>query len=57
MTKAKFKVGDLVEDKYEGCIREITAVDSQGGEWVYSLDSMGWLWIPELDLELIEEYK
>lgn len=58
-TLPKFKIGDVVRDTMSGKERPITAMYWSEGdehnvaEWAYSIDSLGWLFIGESDLEAV----
>ncbi|WAK43732.1 putative integrase [Cronobacter phage EspYZU12] len=55
----KFKIGDVVRDNNTGKVCPISALYWSEGdehnqpEWAYSLDSLGWLFIGESDLEAV----
>lgn len=56
----KFKIGDRLRDTYNGKTGTVSAIYWSEGdadnkaEWAYSLDSLGWLFIGESDLEKME---
>lgn len=58
-TTPKFKIGDVVRDTCSGKVAPVSALcwsegdDYNKAEWAYSIDSMGWLFIGESDLELV----
>lgn len=61
MPEAKFDIGDWVRDNYSGKTGRVTArnlsptdVDNlPNPTWYYSMDKIGWLYIPENDLEVL----
>lgn len=61
--KNKYKVGDELKDTYsskKGIVTRLylSPTDEYNrsiGTWYYSIDSMGWYFYPESELELITE--
>lgn len=59
----KFKIGDRVRDTYNNKTGTVSAIFWSEGdahnkaEWAYSIDSIGWLFIGESDLELLGEFQ
>lgn len=49
----KFNVGDVVQDIISGRIEEITRVEWMPDGWHYSIDWMGFYFLPEDDLVLV----
>lgn len=54
--EAKFKLGEAVRDNFTGRDGIVSVVDFDEKEqtWYYSIDRMGWKFLPESDLESME---
>lgn len=57
----KFKIGERVKDTFSGKIGTISSIVWYEGdtcnkaEWAYSIDSLGWYFIGESELQLLSE--